>query len=115
MSHRLRLPADIRAVFDARSIAHGRAVVVHAAAREDSGPARWTVVAGRKVGDAVGRNRAKRRLREAARAQDLPAGVDLVIVARSAARTVPYADLAGELSVLVDKAVVRARPPEGGR
>lgn len=106
-SHRLRLPADIRAVFAARSVAHGPSVVVHAARRDDGGPARWTVVAGRKVGGAVDRNRAKRRLREALHRLDLPTGVDLVVVARSAARTVPYAALQAELAGLVERAVGR--------
>jgi ribonuclease P protein component len=106
-SHRLRLPADIRAVFAARSVAHGPSVVVHAARRDDGAPARWTVVAGRKVGDAVDRNRAKRRLREALHSLALPTGVDLVVVARPAARTVPYAALQEELTRLVEKAVGR--------
>ena len=45
------------------------------------GPPRVGVVAGRKVGHAVHRNRAKRRLREAASRVDLTPGTDYVLVA----------------------------------
>lgn len=47
------------------------------------------------VGNAVRRNRAKRRLRETFRRhQDLvPAGFDLMLIARAAAQHVPIADL----------------------
>ncbi|MEO5373802.1 MAG: ribonuclease P protein component [Alphaproteobacteria bacterium] len=54
----------------------------------------------RKVGNAVKRNRAKRRLRAAAgevlRDQARP-GVDLVLIGRGATLDRPYADLVGDL------------------
>jgi ribonuclease P protein component len=103
-SQRLRLPSEIRAVFAARSSAHGRAVVVRAGARPDEDPARWTVVAGRKVGNAVQRNRAKRRIRAVLQGLTLPAGMDLVVVARSSAQTVPFSELQREVGELVAKA-----------
>lgn len=55
--------------------------------------ARWTVSAGRKVGGAVDRNRAKRRLRDAVRAVGLPGGLDVVAVARPATLTVAFPEL----------------------
>jgi len=57
------------------------------------------VVAGRKVGKAVARNRAKRLLREAARAleQRLPEDVWLVLVARKGAEKAKFSDILAEL------------------
>lgn len=100
-SIRLRRSGEIRAVFSHGARAHGRAVVVHGRVREDAGPARWTVVAGRKVGGAVARNRAKRRVRAQLRELALPRGVDLVVVAREAAKTVEAGVLGEELERLV--------------
>jgi ribonuclease P protein component len=114
-SQRLRLPSEIRAVFAARRHAQGHAVVVHAATRGDDDPARWTVVAGRKVGDAVRRNRAKRRIRAVLASTDLPAGTDLVIVARSTASTVPFPELQRELAALTGKAAERSSKPRVAR
>jgi len=70
-----------------------RYLVVYSFPRAMSGdiaelPARLGVSVGRKVGGAVQRNRVKRSLREAfwTVAGDLPAGRDVVLVARPAAR-----------------------------
>lgn len=54
---------------------------------------RFGITAGKKVGNAVKRNRAKRIIRQAYRENELlfPVGMDIVIVARAAA---PYADTA---------------------
>ena len=52
---------------------------------------RFGITAGKKVGNAVKRNRAKRIIRQAYRENELlfPVGMDIVIVARASA---PYAD-----------------------
>lgn len=58
--------------------------------RADDGPARLGFTVTKKVGNAVIRNRTRRRLREAARAvlRDAPVhGVDLVLVGRADTRT----------------------------
>lgn len=63
----------------------GRYVVLYAFPREPrDAPPRLGVVAGKRVGSAVTRNRAKRLLREAFRAlgDKAPTGVDCVLVAR---------------------------------
>jgi len=67
-----------------------RPVGQHVAAERGDGPhqdgrptARLTVIASRRVGGAVRRNRAKRLLREAARVQRWRDGLDVVLVARS--------------------------------
>ncbi|CAO3376642.1 ribonuclease P protein component [Azospirillum argentinense] len=63
-------------------------------------PIRLGLTASRKVGNAVVRNRARRRLREAAR-QILTAhaapGHDFVLVARAATAERPWAELVGDL------------------
>lgn len=61
------------------------------------------VIASRKVGGAVQRNRAKRVLREAARVVPLAAGLDLVLVARRGASEVGMARVAEELEHLADR------------
>lgn len=67
----------------------------------------------RKVGKAVARNRARRRLREAAR-QVLPehavAGCDYVIIGRAETLTRPFTALLDDLAT----AVRRLRPDEAG-
>ncbi|MBX9747808.1 MAG: ribonuclease P protein component [Hyphomonadaceae bacterium] len=67
-------------------------VLVEARRRAEDGPIGLGLTASKKVGNAVARNRARRRLREAAR-QLLPihglAGVDYVLVAR---QSTPEAD-----------------------
>ena len=68
-------------------------VIVEARRREPSGPVGIGLTASKKVGNAVTRNRARRRLREAAR-KLLPAlglaGVDYVLVARQTTPDTPW-------------------------
>ena len=64
-------------------------VVVQALAREDNGPARLGFTVTKKIGNAVTRNRTRRRLKEAARlvlAQHPVSGIDLVLIGREATR-----------------------------
>ena len=71
-----------------------------------SGPARTGLVVSRKVGGAVARNRAKRLLREALRleGQDLPEGLDLVVVARPSVAGASYREIAGDIRELLNAA-----------
>jgi ribonuclease P protein component len=59
-------------------------LVVLVALPNDQGPSRFAVSAGRRIGNAVQRNRAKRLIREAVRAilQEIKPGWDVVLVAR---------------------------------
>ncbi len=74
-------------------------MILHAAARShgDGDRARVAVIASRRVGGAVQRNRAKRRLRELIRAVPLRRDVDLVLVARPRCVDAPFDELGAEL------------------
>jgi ribonuclease P protein component len=77
-------------------------------------PLRLGFTATKKIGGAVVRNRAKRRLREAARltlsAETAP-GWDLVLIARAATASRPFAQLLGDLRGALRQAGVFAPPP----
>jgi ribonuclease P protein component len=65
-------------------------------------PPRIGIVAGKPVGGAVERNRARRRIRAALCDVALPR-YDLVLTARPSARTVPFDGLQGDLSALLGR------------
>jgi len=67
--------------------------------RESSGPRRAGFAVSRQVDGAVGRNRVRRRLREAYRmARDAaPPGVALIVVGKVRARTIPFGVLTAQL------------------
>ncbi|MEE8330670.1 MAG: ribonuclease P protein component [Acidimicrobiia bacterium] len=56
----------------------------------DPGPAAVGIIASRSVGNAVVRNRARRRLREAVAKADPPAGMDVVVLAAGEVVDVPF-------------------------
>lgn len=70
------------------------------------------VTAGKKVGGAVERNRAKRQLREAIRPRlpELRRGYQLVLVARAAMRGVQFAAVQAALDALLHRAGLRSTP-----
>jgi ribonuclease P protein component len=80
----LKKRADFLAAARAR-VAHSKGFVLQARDRGDDGPARVGFTCSKKVGNAVARNRAKRRLREIARLE-LPdqarPGWDYVLIGR---------------------------------
>jgi ribonuclease P protein component len=88
-------------------------LVLQAMRREDDAPARLGFTVTKKVGNAVVRNRTRRRLREAARlllrdpalATGL-AGVDLVLIGREGTRARPFAALGEDLRRALAKAGV---------
>jgi ribonuclease P protein component len=83
---RLRSTTDFERVRrDGRSYAHPLVVLVAARSPEAQSAARVGFTAGRSVGTAVKRNRAKRLLREAYRslAAGVPPEWDLVLIARA--------------------------------
>jgi ribonuclease P protein component len=79
---------------------------------EAAAPLRVGFTVTKKVGNAVVRNRAKRRLREAARlllGQDAPAGWELVLIGRDATGTRPFDELLGDLRGALRQAGVTPR------
>jgi ribonuclease P protein component len=100
---RLRSSRDIQAVIRSGWTVHTPAAVVHARRRATAGRARATVAAGRRVGRAVARNRAKRRLRAALGLVDLPPGLDVVVLARPGAVSEPFPDLVNALRTALER------------
>ncbi|EWT01032.1 ribonuclease P [Intrasporangium oryzae NRRL B-24470] len=114
--HRLRESADFASAVrgPGSSRAGGRLIVVHANrtdARADL-PPRVGLVVSKAVGNAVVRNRTKRRLRAiaAARLSGIPAGYDLVVRANPAAADATFAELDDAMARQLEKATrVRSR------
>ncbi len=90
-----------------KAAVHG--LVLQAMPREDAAPARIGFTVTKKVGNAVIRNRTRRRLKEAARLllrQRIVRGVDLVVIGRDNTRLRPFADLLDDLDRALTKAGV---------
>lgn len=105
---RLLLQRDFASAYARRrSFALPLAVLYIRGGRE--GPSRFGFVAGKKVGKAACRNRARRRLREACRAllPSVKQGYDFVIVARSESASASYRELLASLDRLFGMAQVK--------
>ena len=119
---RIQKRADFLACAKGPHCARG-AVLVQARARDENPAENSTVRAGftatKRIGGAVERNRAKRRMREAARAllpQFASPGVDYVIIARGGVLKRPWVRLLDDVkSALLRLAAERAGPqtPDG--
>lgn len=82
----------------------GRLFLLETRERGDGGEPRFGMTVTKKVGNAVVRNRIRRRLREVVRvgvADDMKAGSDYVIVARRDVLNAPFASLKAELSLRI--------------
>ena len=113
---RIKKRPDFLAAAKARALARG-AVLVQMRARDDGAPfIRSGFTATKKIGGSVVRNRAKRRLREAARLL-LPAlgrpGCDYVFIARGGTATRPWARLLDDVkSALISLAAEQGPPAQ---
>jgi ribonuclease P protein component len=109
---RMKRRADFLAAA-AGAKAAAAAFTVQARARHDQGPPRVGFTVSKKVGNAVERNRVRRRLREAVRLSAearMRAGHDYVLIGRRAALGLPFERLIAELDGALDRLHREHRP-----
>ena len=107
---RLRRRREFSDVFEAGVKRHGPLMTVVALAKVD-GPARLGVAASRKVGSAVERNLAKRRLRELFRKSARPDALDLVVIPKRPLLRATFTAAEIEFTGLLNWAIRHARRP----
>lgn len=101
---RLRRRGEFDRAFQRGSKKHGRLMSVFVLPKPSAGP-RLGIAASRKLGGAVERNLAKRRIRETFRLADLRVGADIVVVPRTELLAAPFPQLRNEFTQLVDRAI----------
>lgn len=103
---RLTRRAEFAAVREQGSSQHGNFMVLGTWQSSASEPARFGVVTSRRIGSAVERNKARRRLREIFRLHRklLPPGLWMVAVPRSSAVRATFEALAEEWRALAARA-----------
>ena len=109
---RLRRRAEFQRVFDGGQRIRGRFLTVIVAPGETSGAARLGLVASRKLGDAVRRNRAKRLIREIFRLNPQPGdtrGVDIVVIPRVELFEAAYTTLVEDYRSALSRGLSRLR------
>jgi len=102
-SCRLRKRRDYLAVQSAGTVVHARHFLV--LVKRDGG-GRVGITVSKKIGNAVTRNRVKRLVREFVRHTDgtwVPAGRDLVVIAKRSAAVIDLAEVTRDLDRLRDK------------
>jgi ribonuclease P protein component len=100
-----RRPEFLRVASSGKKAAVG-GVVLQALVRNDAEPARLGFTVTRKVGNAVIRNRTRRRLKEAARlllAERTVIGADLVLIGRDSTRKRKFIALQADIRRALDK------------
>jgi ribonuclease P protein component len=110
---RLRQRADFLAAAAGNKVT-APAFLLQARKRKDEGPARVGFTVSKKVGNAVERNRVRRRLREVVRlaaARRMHSGHDYVLVGRRAALNFPFDRMRQDF----DGALVRIHEGRGGK
>ncbi|HEY8345802.1 MAG TPA: ribonuclease P protein component [Symbiobacteriaceae bacterium] len=106
--YRLKSRLAFQAVYtQGRSVAN-RAAVLYVLAQEKGSPTKVGFAAGRKLGSAVVRNRARRRIREAVRLlwSRVKPGYHLVLIARQGALDLPFGELQARVAELLERAGV---------
>ena len=116
---RLKRRSDFRAVASGARVS-GKAFVLQARQRAENGAIRIGFTVSRQVGDAVERNRVRRRLREvvrlsaAARAEGLNPGHDYVLIGRRAALTAPFGELMQDFNAALFRICSQVAKGTGG-
>ena len=90
----------------------GREIVVRALAN-GLGTSRFGFVVSRRIGNAVVRNRVKRRLREITRKMPVQPGWDIILIARIPAPVASFMDLSQSVRKLLVRAGLLAGENEG--
>lgn len=101
---RLRRRSEFTGVFDQGTKKHGRLMSVFVLARAQGNP-RIGIAASKKLGGAVDRNLAKRRMREVFRLAVPPGEIDIVVIPRRELLVAPFESVQREFASLVDVAV----------
>src|SRR3974377_1782213 len=112
---RMRQRADFLAAASGLKV-HASAFVLQARRRDDEGPARVGFTVSKKVGNAVERNRVRRRLQEMVRLLPLPltSGHDSVLVGRGAGLAPPFARMEEEFEGALKRVQKRRAGPITG-
>lgn len=103
-THRLKRKEDFAHVYETGRSTAGRLLVLYALQGEQ-GKVRIGFAAGRKLGSAVVRNRAKRLMREIARRRlpNVAPGYSLIVIARTGALKATFVELNKEFTFLLKK------------
>lgn len=102
-ARRIRRRGEFQHVFDAGRRAHGRYLTIIAAPAPDP-HSRLGIVASRKLGGAVVRNRAKRLIRQVFRTESGPdRASDLVVIPKPAIFAAPMAELLADYRTTVKR------------
>lgn len=111
-ARRVRRRGEFQRVFDLAHRSKGRYLTV-LMARNSGGGARLGIVASRKLGDAVRRNRAKRLIREVFRKTDALIGqsVDVVVIPRRELFDAAYPSLESDFRTAVTRCAARLPGP----
>ncbi len=101
---RLRRRGEFTGVFDLGTKKHGRLMSVFVKSTT-SAYSRIGIAASKKLGGAVDRNLAKRRMREVFRLAPASPGLDIVVIPRRELLAAPFESVQREFASLIDIAV----------
>ena len=104
-AERLRKGSEFAAVYH-RGRPHRSDLLILRALRTDASTSRFGFTAAKTLGNAVLRNRLRRRLKEAARSLPVAGGWDLVINSRRGAASASYDQLRSQIRELLGRAGV---------